>query len=290
MTPSAKWVSLGWANSGPVECSGGMRVRDRVVVVTGATSGIGAATALRLAAHGARVWAVGRNEARLARMAARHPLIVPFRADVTVDADRAALVDAVGPVDVLVNNAGIGWFASVADTPPEKVRALFETNVLALIDLTQRILPGMLERRRGHVVNMSSVAAWSAVPPLTVYSATKFAVQGFTEGVRRENLFTGVTVGSVNPGPIATEFFTRSAGDEPGDGEATVGPGTGLVARAVVRSIRLRHVPGYQTIAVPRVLGLGRLLTLSGANRLADVAGALYRVSPSGARPWVKTR
>lgn len=252
-----------------------MRVSGRVVIVTGASSGIGWATALHLAARGATVIAAARNLDRLERLAEESPRITPVRCDVTVDDDRAALVDAAGPrVDVLVNNAGLGYLGAVERMEADDVRTLFETNVLALVDLSQRVLPGMLERGRGHIVNVASVASWVAFPPYSVYASTKFAVQGFTEGLRREVIGRGVTAATVNPGPIATEFYERSAGAT-GTGEpsaTSVGPGTGMVARAITRSVRLRHVPGYQVIAVPRVIGLARIGAVPGIGRLVDVA------------------
>ncbi len=199
--------------------------------------------------------ASGRNGDRLDRLAASgEGAIETVQGDVTVEADRAALIaraDALGGADVLVNNAGLGWMGIVERMPADDVRTLFETNVLALIDLTQKVLPGMLDRHRGHIVNVASGASWVAFPPYSVYAATKWAVQGFTEGLRREVIGRGVTAATINPGPIATEFFARAAGATGGDGPPTVGPGTSLVARAVTRSIRLRHVPGYQVIAVP---------------------------------------
>lgn len=255
-----------------------MRVRGRSILVTGASSGIGRATALRLAGSGARVVAAARNAERLDTLAAAHPGITAVPCDLTLDADRARLVEEAGPVDVLVNNAGVGWMGLVESMPAAEVRTLIETNVVALIDLTQRVLPGMLGRGLGHVVNVASVASWVAFPPYTIYSATKWAVQGFSEGLRRELLGRGVTAATVNPGPIATEFFARSAGATEPSGEPIVGPGTGLVAAAVVRSIRLRHVPGYQTISVPRPVGLARLVGLPGAARLVDVAALPIRL------------
>lgn len=255
-----------------------MRVRGRLILVTGASSGIGRATALRLARGGATVVAAARNAERLETLSASHPGITAVPCDVTLEADRVRLVAEAGPVDVLVNNAGVGWMGLVESMPAADVRTLIETNVVALIDLTQRVLPGMLERGLGHVVNVASVASWVSFPPYTVYSATKWAVQGFSEGLRRELLGRGVTAATVNPGPIATEFFARSAGATEPSGEPTVGPGTGLVARAVARSIRLRHVPGYQTISVPRPIGLARLVGLPGTARLVDVAALPSRL------------
>jgi short-subunit dehydrogenase len=145
-----------------------MELTERRVLVTGASTGIGRATAIRLARKGARVWAAARDEQRLKSLAAEHPEIVPVPADVSDNADRAALIEKCEPVEVLVNNAGLGWKGLVEDMPPAKVRELLEVNVLALIDLTQRVLPGMLERSRGHIVNVGSIAGYVAAPGETV--------------------------------------------------------------------------------------------------------------------------
>lgn len=254
-------------------------------MVTGASSGIGRDAAARLARHGAEVWAVARRGDRLDALAAAAPGVVPYQADVTVEADRTALVEDVataGPIDVLVNNAGVGWGGLIERMPAAEVRRLFETNVLALIDLTQRVLPGMLTRRRGHIVNVSSAGGWVAVPPISVYSATKFAVTGFTEGLRREVQGRGVTVSLISPGPLATEFVTRSQLAKRAGGGGTVPtpvpaaallPGS-LAGRAIVRSVRFAGIPGWDTIAVPRAVGLGRLGSLPVIDRIVD-AGAL---------------
>jgi len=261
-----------------------MRIRGQSVVVTGASAGIGRATAVLLAARGARVWAVARNEGRLKELAAEHMGIIPWRADISLDEDRAALVEAVGRVDVLVNNAGVGWIGAVADMPFADVRTLFEVNVLGLVDLTLRFLPGMLERRHGHIVNMASIAGYVSAPPLTVYSATKFAVHGFSDGLRRETAGRGVTVALVNPGPINTEFGLRALGAEPRDGPATSTVSARWVAGAVLRSIRGASVPGYQTIAVPRAMGLLRLGQVPGAARLVDLYAMATRPAMKGLR------
>lgn len=257
-----------------------MRIAGSTIVVTGASSGIGRDAAVRLAARGARVWAVARNGERLASLAQECPGVSPFVADVSVDADRAALVAAVGDVDVLVNNAGLGWSGVVADMSAAEVRQLFEVNVIGLIDLTQRVLGGMLERRRGHVVNVGSVAGWVSAPPLSVYSATKFAVAGFSEGLRREVQGRGVTVGLIAPGPLGTEFLPRSRGIADGRGtplNASGLPPASLAGRAIVRSIRLAGVPGWDTIAVPRVAGLARLGAVPGVARVVDLVSVVTR-------------
>lgn len=258
-----------------------MRIRRSVIVVTGASVGIGRATAVRLARRGAQVWAVARSEEMLEELAGDEPNVVPFVADITKDADRAALLAATGPVDVLVNNAGIGWNGMVEDMPAEQARRLFDVNVLALIDLTQRVLPSMLERRRGHICNISSVAAWVGVPPITVYCATKFAVQGFSEGLRRELRGRGVTVATVNPGPVSTTFAKRAAQGDRITEELGVSHMPGIpasaVARAVHRSIVLAGIPGWSTIAVPRVAGLSRLGAVPGLQLTVDAGSLVTR-------------
>jgi len=258
-----------------------MRVRGLNVVVTGASSGIGRATVQLLAAEGAQVTAVARSSAALDDLAAESPRIRPVVADLTVDADRAAVVEQSGAIDVLVNNAGIGWLGAVVDMPAEQVQKLFAINVLALIDLTQRVLPGMLERRRGHVVNVASVASWVSIPPLTVYSSTKFAVQGFSDGLRREVARGGVRVTTINPGPVATRFGARASLADPltesMDDTTMPGVPAPLAASAVARAIRRGRLPGYTSIAVPRVLGFTRLGALPGIRLLSDAFAVAFR-------------
>jgi short-subunit dehydrogenase len=257
----------------------------RLAVVTGATSGLGLVTARELAAHGAHVVAAVRDLDRGRAVFGDTASVAVRRLDLASQASvadfAAGLADEVGAVDVLVNNAGIGWLGKVEDMPPEQVRKLFDINVLGLIDLTQRVLPGMLERGRGHVINVASVASWIAVPPLTVYSATKFAVQGFSEGLRREVAGRGVAVTTVNPGPVATRFGHRARFEDPltermGDG-LMPGVPVSLAARAVVRAIRMGGAPGYASISVPRVVGLARLAALPGARLVVDAGAALTR-------------
>jgi short-subunit dehydrogenase len=237
-----------------------MKLKDANIVVTGASTGIGRDTALLLARKGARVTVAARDEARLKELAAEHEAITIVRADLTQETGRAALTDAAGAVDVLVNNAGLGWKGLVEQMPFAEVRQLFELNVLALIDLTQRVLPGMLERRRGHIVNIGSIAGYVGVPGEAVYCSTKYAVQGFTDGLRRELLGRGVDVSLIAPGPIKTEFLARATTGEPADepGALDIGLPSSTVAKAVLRALT-RPAFGYRTITVPRIGGFSRL-------------------------------
>jgi len=250
-----------------------MQLPDSRVLVTGASTGIGRVTALRLAAKGARVWVAARDEQRLKSLASEHSAIVPVVADVTNEDDRAALVEGCEPVDVLVNNAGLGWKGLVEDMAPAQVRELFDINVLALIDLSQRVLPGMLERGRGHIVNIGSVAGYVSVPGETVYSATKFAVEAFSDGLRREVSGRGVDVTLIAPGPIKTEFMARIRTGEPADepGALDYGLPPEAVAKAIVRALT-RRAPGYKTITVPRIGGFSRLGAAPGFARATDLA------------------
>jgi short-subunit dehydrogenase len=252
-----------------------MKLDGANILVTGASTGIGRASALLLAGKGARITAAARDEDRLRALAAEQPGITVQRADVTVDADRATLVAAAGDLDVLVNNAGLGWHGLVEDMPAARVRELVELNVLALIDLTQRVLPGMLARGHGHIVNIGSIAGFVGVPAEAVYSATKFAVLGFNDGLRRELRGRGIDVSLIAPGPIKTEFLARATTGAPAPepGALDYGMSAESVARAVRRALT-RRLPGYRTITVPRIGGWSRLAMIPGMTRLTDLATA----------------
>jgi NADP-dependent 3-hydroxy acid dehydrogenase YdfG len=279
-------------------------IEGRVVLVTGATAGIGRLTAERLAAAGATVVGCARDELRLREVANRRPELDLRHCDVTDADQRAALVAGVladhGRIDVLVNNAGTGWPGLVEEMDVEDVERLYETNVIAAVDLTRRVLPGMLARRDGDVVMTSSGAAFVALPPLTVYCSTKYALDGFVEGLRREVLTRGVRVHSVNPGPVRTEWLARSTGYQPAEADGPHRLSRGVppewVAAAVHRSITR---PWSRTASVPRVVGLGRVLAVQPLRTVVDVvtglsAGRLARVgkdaaaarSPQPAQGW----
>ena len=253
--------------------AGRIKLHGANIVVTGASTGIGRATALLLASKGARVTAAARDDARLRELAAEQPGITPVRADLTQEQDRAALVAAAGDVDVFVNNAGLGYHGLVESMPIDTVRELLELNVLAYIDLAQRVLPGMLARGRGHVVNVGSIAGFVGVPAEAVYSATKFAVQGFNDGLRRELRGRGIAVTLIAPGPIKTEFVAREMTGAPAaePGAMDRGLPVDTVSRAILRALT-RRLPGYRTITVPRIAGWSRLGSMPGWAQLADLA------------------
>jgi short-subunit dehydrogenase len=187
-------------------------VDGAVCLVTGASSGIGRAAALRLSQLGARVVAQGRDARALEAVAAltSGPVV---RADLreAEEGDRVAreALEAFGRVDVLVNNAGEGWFGPFVEMELGRAAELVAVNLLGPIRLTRALLPHMLERGSGHVVNVASIAGHVGVRGESVYAATKAALIGFTESLRYELAGTGVGVSLVTPGVIDTAFFER---------------------------------------------------------------------------------
>jgi len=187
-------------------------------LVTGTSSGIGFATALRLARHGFRVFAGMRNLAKaepLREAAAAEKLAIELiELDVTSDASVASAFRAArtrGPVDVLVNNAGIGGATPLELTPEAEHRAIFETNYFGLVRCVQAVLPDMRERRRGAIVNVSSITGLYATPNQIAYSASKWAVECLGEALAVEMRPFGVRVMNVEPGVILTKIFENSA-------------------------------------------------------------------------------
>jgi 2-hydroxycyclohexanecarboxyl-CoA dehydrogenase len=191
-------------------------VTTRVALVTGGGRGIGRAIALRLAADGLAVAVAARSGDQVddtARTAGRHAL--PLVLDVT---DAASIADAVertarelGPVDILVNNAGVAESAPFAKTEPDFWDRHFDVNVRGPYLLTRAVLPGMLERRWGRVINIASLAGLFGSPYVTAYTASKHALVGFTRALATEVSGKGVTVNALCPGFTATDIVWNGA-------------------------------------------------------------------------------
>ncbi|HSL49429.1 MAG TPA: SDR family NAD(P)-dependent oxidoreductase [Candidatus Deferrimicrobiaceae bacterium] len=188
--------------------------RGRVALVTGASSGIGAATARAFAGAGLRVALCARRKDRLERLAAdltaQGAEASVHAVDVTDAFAVPAMVDAVtarwGRLDVLVNNAGRGFAATLEQTTAEELRALMELNVVAVLGATQAVLPIMRRQGSGHIINVSSIVGRRAVPYRAAYSATKFALGALSETLRVELTGSGIAVTLVYPIRTVTEF------------------------------------------------------------------------------------
>jgi len=184
-----------------------------VWLITGCSTGLGRDLARAVLRHGRRLVATARDPATLAEFAGHGDTLVAAL-DVTVP----AMIDAVvrqaearfGAVDVLVNNAGYGYMAAVEEGEDAEIRAMFETNVFGLAALTRAVLPGMRARRRGHVVNISSMGGLIGSAGVGYYNATKFAVEGLSEALAREGAPLGIKVTVVEPGPFRTDWAGRS--------------------------------------------------------------------------------
>ncbi len=194
-----------------------MELKGSVVVVTGASAGIGEATALAFARAGAKVVVAARRLDRLETLVEtieRHGgTALAVRCDVT-DPERVAALPAVveeacGPCTVLVNNAGIPGGGEFAGLSYEQIEKVVRVNLLGVMFGTRAFLPGMQARNRGHIVNVASIAGRFAAPGASVYTATKHGVVAFSESLSYEAADHGVKVTSVNPGFVATEGFPQ---------------------------------------------------------------------------------
>ncbi|TYP69810.1 hypothetical protein BCM02_113142 [Paenibacillus methanolicus] len=255
----------------------GMRVkqlsqlRNRIVVITGATSGIGAVTAAKLAEAGAVPIITGRSASKLAAMRGRVSGRCGFyELDVTDNADVQRVVDRIatdfGRIDVLVNNAGFGLFERFEDAPLEHFAKMMDTNYMGTVRCAKAVLPYMKSQGNGHIVNIASMAGKLSTAKASGYAATKHAVLGLTNALRAELAPDGIAVSAVNPGPIDTPFLETA---DPGGGYAASVKGYLLkpaqVADTIVRVIAKRT----PEVDLPLSAGIGiRLYGL--APRFAD--------------------
>ena len=199
--------------------------------ITGCSSGFGRELARAVVARGYRAVVTARNPAQVEDIVAGHgdramalPLDVTNPAQVTETVRRAE--ERFGGIDVLVNNAGIGYFAAVEESDEAEVRRMFEINFFGLARMTRAVLPGMRKRRSGHIINIASICGLAAIPSLGDYSATKFAVEGLSECLALEVGPLGIRVTLVEPSGFRTDWAGRSANEasvEIADYAATAG-------------------------------------------------------------------
>lgn len=227
------------------------RLDRQVIIVTGASAGIGEATARRLAREGATVVINARRANRLEALKRdierTGGKAFAVAGDVTSEQDRARLVqetlDAFGRIDALVNNAGWGQRGPIELVPLDAIRRNFETNFFSLIGLTQLVIPVMREQRSGRIVNISSVAGRIARPLSSVYDATKHALEAVSDGLRGELAPFGIKVVVIEPGFIITEFL-GVANENAREIMEQTGPYSEMFERVATGTQRMRKFAG----------------------------------------------
>ena len=196
-----------------------MQLAGSRVVVTGASRGIGAELAARLAQKGARVALVARSHDAIAKLAAdlggdAYPADL---ADATTIEPLVRAIEGDGPVDVLVNNAGVDLTGALTELPPERIRELIAINLLAPMLLSREVIPAMRARGRGHIMNVSSLAGTNALPGLAPYSTSKAGLSHFTAALRAECKGTGITTTLAEIGPVESTMMQSLHGHPPTD-------------------------------------------------------------------------
>lgn len=246
-----------------------MNLENKVVVVTGGSAGLGEQICYEAAKQGAIVVTCARRINLIGKvkeqcMALSGKAAFAFQLDIanpkSIEHLLERIKDEVGSVDVLVNNAGYGIFQEFTEMDPAIFQQMFEVNVLGMMVLTQQIAIQMAEQQTGHIINVASIAGKIATPKTAVYSATKFAVIGFSNALRLELKPVGVHVTTVNPGPIETAFFDQA--DPSGNYLANLGSIV-LEPNKLARTIVKNMVYPKREINRPHIFGAAaKLYTL----------------------------
>jgi NAD(P)-dependent dehydrogenase (short-subunit alcohol dehydrogenase family) len=217
-----------------------MTQQDKPVwFITGCSTGFGRALARYALGRGYRVAATARRPAEIADLAAGAPNALALQLDVTKPEEIAASVAAAeakfGRIDVLVNNAGVGYFGAVEDSEESEIRRMFEINFWGLANMTRAVLPGMRARRSGHIVNISSMGGVRGAPAVGFYNATKFGLEGLSEALAQETAPLGIKVLIVEPSGFRTDWAGRSANETK----------TPIADYDSTSGLRMRQIRGY---------------------------------------------
>jgi short-subunit dehydrogenase len=230
------------------------RVAGAGVLLTGASRGIGEAAAVELANRGARLALAARDGDALQALAARlhergaevHVVPTDVSDEAAVRAMVATAEAKLGAIDVLVNNAGLGLSGPVEKIDPDDLRYVFAVNVMAPHIAITAVLPGMLSRKSGHIVNVGSVASHISVPRLGGYCSTKFALKALTDALRMEMRGKGVKVTLICPGPIRTDFALNTKGTRKGAMPTKpVGVPAAAAGRCIANAISRNQVEAF---------------------------------------------
>jgi short-subunit dehydrogenase len=244
--------------------------KDKLAVITGASSGIGEALARKLAAQGLRVVLVARRRDRLEtlareiRAAGGHARILA--ADLRREADRERLCEQAGNADVLVNNAGLGWYGYGDRMAWKTAQEMLQVNVEAVVQLSLAFLARMRQRNAGHIINIGSISGSLPSQGIALYGATKSFLDNFTTALHRELTGTHVHISVVRAGPVKTEFGEAALAQENGGHVPTekMGVTSEKVAERVwsliQRPRRLLYVPGYMSLVPWLELSFGWII------------------------------
>lgn len=220
-----------------------MNFNQKIVIITGASSGIGHASAIQFAKNGAKLILVSRNMEKLNKISEdlKKFNVSPFiiECDVSdktqVNKISKIILDRFGTVDILVNNAGFAIYGSVNKLTVEEIESQMATNYFGMVYFIKNFLPSMIKKKSGHIVNVASVAASFGLPGIAPYCASKFAILGFSEGLKHELKGTGVGITIVSPIMVRTNFFNHpSFKNMPKYSVTSLSPET--VAKAVLRA------------------------------------------------------
>jgi NAD(P)-dependent dehydrogenase (short-subunit alcohol dehydrogenase family) len=253
---------------------------NKVWLITGCSTGFGRELAKQVLALGYTAAVAARNPEDVKDIIAAYPqTALAVKLDVTVAADITAAVsntlEKFGRIDVLVNNAGIGYFAAVEESEDEQVRRMFEINFFGLAKMTQEVLPVMRQQRSGHILNISSIGGLRSFPGVGFYNATKYAVDGLSEALAKETASLGIKVTIIAPSGFRTDWAGRSAedshikiadyadtaGKNAGDIRAISGnqPGDPVrAAKAIIEVVEAEHPPMRLLLGAAALKG-GRL-------------------------------
>jgi NAD(P)-dependent dehydrogenase (short-subunit alcohol dehydrogenase family) len=246
---------------------------QKVLLITGASSGVGQSTARLFSQRGYKVFGTSRNPAIAETIPAVEMLPLDVRADDSARACVEAVSNRAGRIDVLINNAGYELAGAVEELTAEEARAQFETNFFGVIRMVNAVLPLMRRQKRGHIVNVSSLAGMSSIPFLGIYCASKFALEGYTEALRHEVKPFNIHVSMTEAGFLRTPMMNNRqiAANRMTEYDAwrqralnairaseEKGPGPELVAETLFEIVssnapRLRHLIGQQAKSVARL-------------------------------------
>jgi short-subunit dehydrogenase len=255
-----------------------MQLDGKVVLITGASDGIGAACAAEFAAAGARLSLTARSAEGLARAGGPSALITA--GDLTIEETRRQVVERTmarfGGVDILINNAGVGLYGHSWSASLDDARHLMELNFFALLGIMQLVIPHMRDRRSGMIVNVSSIGGKIPLPWMTLYSASKYAVNALTEGLRMELRADGVKTMLVCPGYVTTGFQEHVRSGRAPDSVVRARR-QAITAAECARAIRRGVERDARTILAPKagwiLVALARLFPRLVEARMAEMNG-----------------